>query len=106
MKYIHLGDNANPDQNDKMWKTRKLYDVINERCLLYATYGLDLSIDKSMILYFGRNGCKQRIANKLIHPGYKMWVLTESNGYMINFDPCQGAKGAEHQRKLLLQPGD
>ena len=46
MKYIHLGDNAYPDENEKIWKIRKLYNVINERCLRYATYGSDLSIDE------------------------------------------------------------
>ena len=93
MKYIHFGDHAYPDENDKIWKIRKLFNAINKRCLPYATYGSDLSIEESMIPYFGRKGCKQRITNKPVRLGYKMWVLVESNGYLINFDLYQGAKG-------------
>ena len=28
----------------------------------------------------------------------KMWVLAESNGYLINFDPYQGAKNGKSAR--------
>ena len=92
MKYIHFADNNHPDPNDKMWKIRKLYDMVNARGLRYVTYGSDLSIDETMIPYFGRNGSKQRIANKPVRLGYKIWVLAESNSHVINFDPHQGAK--------------
>ena len=47
MKYIHFADNNHPDPNDKMWKIRKLYDMVNARCLRYVTYGSDLSIDET-----------------------------------------------------------
>ena len=57
----------------------------------------DLSVDESMLPYFGRNSSKQRMQNIHVQSCYKMWVLAESNGYVINFDPYQGAKnGKKH----------
>ena len=79
MNYIYFG-NASPGKNDKMWKIKKLYNVINERFFCYATCGSDLPIDESMTPYFGRSGCKQRIANKPIRLRYKMLVLAEGDG--------------------------
>ena len=92
-RYLHLSDNDNPDENDKMWKIRPFYELINQKCLRYRTNRHALSIDESMVPYFGQNGCKQCIKNKPIRLGYKLWVLAESTGYVIHFDPYQGAKG-------------
>ena len=92
MKYLHLADNEKPITGDKMWKIRPFYDKMNERCVKYAPFQSDLSVDESMLPYFGRNSSKQRIANKPVRMGYKMWVLAESLGYVIKFEPYQGAK--------------
>ena len=59
---------------------------------VYASYESALSIDEAMIPYYG-SGCKQRIANKPVRLGYKMWVLAQTRRYVINFEPYQGAKG-------------
>ena len=68
------------------------------RCLQYRPDCDDLSVDESMIPYYGGNCSKQRIQNKPVRVGYKMWVLAESFGYVVQFDPYQGAKlGASHR---------
>ena len=51
-----------------------------------------------MLLYYGRNNSKQRMQNKPVRSGYKMWVLAESLGYVINFDTYQGAKNGMSMR--------
>ena len=95
LSHLHLSDNLN--LNDKMAKVRPFYDLIVQRCFKYRPNTVDLSVGESMLPYFGRNGRKQRIQNKPVRSGYKMWVLAESNGYVINFDPYQGAKnGKKH----------
>ena len=45
-----------------------------------------------MIPSFGTHDSKQRINNKPIRVGYMFWVLAEANGYVIQFEPYQGAK--------------
>ncbi|KAF2888976.1 hypothetical protein ILUMI_17197, partial [Ignelater luminosus] len=56
----------------------------------YTPVSEDISIDESMIPYFGRNGCKQFIRGKPIRFGYKAWVLAQPSGYCVNFDIYQG----------------
>ena len=83
---LHFSDN---------WKVCPLYNLIIKRCFDNRPNTPDLSVDESMIPYYGRNNSKQRIQNKPVRSGYKMWVLAESNGYVINFDPYQGAKNGK-----------
>ena len=79
----HLNLNA----GDKMAKIIPFYNLINERCLKYRLNNPNLSIDEAMLPYFGRNSSKKRIQNKPVRVGYKLWVLAEDSGYVIQFDP-------------------
>ena len=92
---LHFSDNLKLDPNDKMTKVRPLHTLIIKRCFDNRPNTPDLSVDESMILYYGRNNSKQWIQNKPVRSGYKMRVLAESNGYVINFDPYQGAKNGK-----------
>uniref|UniRef100_A0A674BM32 PiggyBac transposable element-derived protein domain-containing protein n=1 Tax=Salmo trutta TaxID=8032 RepID=A0A674BM32_SALTR len=50
-----------------------------------------LSVDESMIRYYGRHGCKQFIRGKPIRFGYKLWRLASSSGYMYHMEPYGGS---------------
>lgn len=80
-----------------MAKIRPLYDQLNIRCRQFAPNKDNKSIDESMIPYYGRNSSKQRMQNKPVRVGYKMWVLAESSGYVLQFDPYAGAKSGRKQ---------
>jgi DNA excision repair protein ERCC-6 len=88
---IHFANNSNLDQNDKFAKVRPLIDSINASCLANFQPEQFVSVDESMIPYFGRHGAKQYIHGKPIKFGYKMWVAATRLGYVINFYPYQGA---------------
>ena len=98
MACFHLCDNDNLDRSDKMSKVRPFFNLINKRCLKNRSNLSNLSVDEAMLPYFGRNSSKQRIPNKPIRVGYKVWVLAEESGYVIQFDPYQGAKSCGPQR--------
>ena len=89
---LHLSDNNNLRAGDKMAKIRPFYDMLNIRCRNYAPNKDNKSVDEAMIPYFGRNSSKQRMQNKPVRVGYKQWVLAETSGYVIQFDPYQGVK--------------
>ncbi|KAF2902818.1 hypothetical protein ILUMI_03366 [Ignelater luminosus] len=89
-RYIHATGNNNLHKNDKMAKLRPLIEKVNELFVRYTPVSKDMSIDESMIPYFGRNGCKQFIRGKPIRFGYKAWVLAQPSGYCVNFDIYQG----------------
>lgn len=81
-----------------MAKIRPLITMLNERCLMYFKKIMKqqhLSIDESMIPYYGGHGAKQFIRGKPIRFGYKMWVLATPLGYCVQFEPYQGANGRQ-----------
>ena len=97
MRYFHVSDNSHLDVNDKMSKVRPLLSHLNEKFLEYftAVQTQNLSIDESMVPYYGRHSCKQFIRGKPIRFGYKMWMLSMPLGYAVQFDPSQGARGLQ-----------
>ena len=51
-----------------------------------------------MLSYCDRNNSKQKMENQLVRSRYKMLILAESLGYVVNFDPYQGAKNGMSTR--------
>lgn len=91
MRYLHLADNTKLDGLDKMAKVRPLFELLNERCLRFWPVEKELSIDESMVPYYGRHSSKQFIRGKPIRFGFKVWSLNTRLGYLIRFEPYQGA---------------
>ena len=102
---LHCCDNEQLDPDDKMSKVRPLYNVINQSCLRFYSDLSFVCVDESMIPYYGRHSSKQQIVGKPVRMGYKMWVLAQSNGYVLQFDPYQGAKGKNPTRKSTTSWG-
>ena len=61
-----------------------------------------LSVNESMIRYYGRNRLKQVIKNKTIRFGYKAWVYCCADGLGVNFDVYQGADQGHGNKRLPL----
>ena len=64
-----------------MAKILPLYDSLNASLIQFGIFDKNLSIDESMVPYFGRHSCKMFIRGKPIHFGYIFWCLCGSNGY-------------------------
>ncbi|XP_046677501.1 piggyBac transposable element-derived protein 3-like [Homalodisca vitripennis] len=91
----HVNDNWVANKDDKFAKVRSVMCMLNERWLRYFPGDIYLSIDESMVPYFGRHGLKQHIHGKPIRFGYKVWILATRLGYAIQAEPYQGkATGA------------
>ena len=73
LQYLYLANNDTLAADDKLGKIRPLIDMLNERVLAHFPVCQDLSIDESMIPYFGRHGAKQFIRGKPIRFGFKVW---------------------------------
>jgi len=70
---------------------RPLLASLNDRWLLFKPPAYHLSIDETMVPYFGKHGCKQHVHGKPIRFGYKMWYLASSDDYLLQGEPYQGA---------------
>ncbi|KAJ2948736.1 hypothetical protein O0L34_g7996 [Tuta absoluta] len=85
---------------DKMFKVRPLCDLIQRNSCQWGVFHENLSVDESMIKYFGRHSAKQFIMGKPVRFGYKNWAGTSSDGYCYSFDIYCG-KSAEASTDTL-----
>lgn len=84
---LHLVDNSLAStSNDKMFKVRPLVECINQKFCQNGVLHEDISIDESMIKYYGHHPSKQYIRGKPIRFGYKNWVAASADGYCYVFD--------------------
>lgn len=91
MSNFHCVDNNNLEKDDRFAKVRPLFQELNKKFLEFAPTEENHSVDEAMVPYFGRHGCKQFIKGKPIRWGYKFWVGTTRLGYILYFEPYQGA---------------
>ena len=56
--------------------------------------GQKISIDESMVPYYGRQFSKQFIRGKPIRFGFKVWCLNSRLGYLFQCEPYQGSSGS------------
>lgn len=90
---FHIANNDNLDISDKFAKVRPLFDMLNKRYIQFGVFVEHLSIDETMVPYFGRHSAKMFIRGKPIRFGYKLWALCSHDGYMFQFIPYSGASG-------------
>lgn len=89
MRFIHLADNQGNDGTDKMYKVRPVFDMLNHG-FKQISPGPTISVDESMIPYYGKHGCKQFIRGKPIRFGFKLWVAADPSGYIHHVEPYCG----------------
>lgn len=101
-KYLHFCDNlVAVESSDKMCKVRPLADILMKKFLQWGVFHQNLSIDESMVKYFGRHPAKQFIRGKPVRFGYKNWMVTSSDGYCYAFDLyCGKSPGANPKEPL------
>lgn len=90
LKNFHLNDNTQFQANDRLYKIRPLVTHLNQEFLKHGGIDENLSIDESMIPYYGKHYAKQYIRGKPIRFGFKNWALNSSEGFMIHFDIYTG----------------
>lgn len=80
---MYICDNDNLPPNDRILKRRTLISQMQNTPLKYSLAEPELSIDESMIDYFGRHGC---IKGKPIRFGFEVWSLATRSGYCVNLE--------------------
>lgn len=95
-QYLHLCNNFDLPPVDKFGKVRKYFDMLNETFLEHfpKVASSHISVDETMVPYYGKHSAKQHIHGKPLRFGYKLWSAATRNGYLITFEPYQGAKSA------------
>ena len=75
---------------EKVWRYCTfvpLYDALNSKIQSFGILHSQLSIDESMVPYFGKHSCKR---GKPIRFGYKCWTLASATGVPYNVSIYEG----------------
>jgi DNA excision repair protein ERCC-6 len=100
-RFMHCADNANLDPSNKMAKIQPLMDLLNKNLQQFGIFSRYLSIDESMVPYFGHHSAKMFIRGKPIRFGYKVWSLCTDDGYPLKLVPYTGADPANTHKGPL-----
>jgi len=63
-RYFHVTDNSQLKQGNKVAKIKPIYDALNRNLTQFGVFHEHLSIDESMVPYFGRHSCKMFIRDR------------------------------------------
>lgn len=86
-RFLHIADNSKiAESSDRMYKIRPMIDILTKNFCQWGFIHANLSIDETMVEYFGRHPTKQFMIKKPIRYGYKCWLLCSSSGYCYVFD--------------------
>lgn len=91
---IHFSDNT-VQSTDRAYKLRPLLTHLSKAFQYHGNLEEFLSIDESMIPYYGKHYAKQFIRGKPIRFGFKMWALCSKYGYLHAFDMYMGKQSYE-----------
>ena len=86
------------------WKLSLLFNSLNKTTAKYVEKTEYVSIDDSMIRYFGPHPLKQFIKEKPTRFGFKIWVISTPAGELICWVPYAGAKTNVFQYGLSQRP--
>ncbi|KRY99339.1 PiggyBac transposable element-derived protein 3 [Trichinella zimbabwensis] len=98
-RYFYLVDNSKLKKDDLMGKIKPLYDYLNQKLLQFGVFKEKLSIDESMVPYYGHHSSKMFIRGKPIRLGQKIWAMTSTSGYPFKLELYNGV--AEKTREPL-----
>ncbi|KRX30512.1 PiggyBac transposable element-derived protein 2, partial [Trichinella murrelli] len=73
-----------------MSKVTPLYKLLNSSLVKHGMFHEKLSVDESIVPYFGRHAAKMFLKGKPIRFGYKVWMLCGNDGYPYHKTIYQG----------------
>ena len=95
--FLHFADNRSANLDDKIYKGRKLFDLLTLRFQRYYTPHRELTIDERIVKFSGRLSFLQYIRNKPNQYGIKVFVLADAhNGYVCSWKVYTGAERREN----------
>ncbi|KAH9374896.1 hypothetical protein HPB48_000759 [Haemaphysalis longicornis] len=95
--------NAHLKAGEVVVKMQSLYHEISQCVCQFGGSNETLSIDVSMVSYYGHQSCKMFICGKPTQVGYKIWPLDSSNVYLYaNCLYCWRSEKNRHLSRSVL----
>ncbi|XP_065057630.1 piggyBac transposable element-derived protein 4-like [Rhopilema esculentum] len=90
-RFIHFCDPNIPATNDRLYKVRPVIDHLQKKFREMYVLGREMSVDESMIPFKGHIAWTQRMPQKPVKVGIKVFVVADSQtGYCWNFQIYTG----------------
>ena len=71
---------------DRIWRVRRLVESFNKNLKQFGYFSSNMSVDESMVKFYGRTLLKQYMPRKPIRFGIKLWALCTITGYLLHFE--------------------
>ena len=97
-QYLHLADNHNLEEGDKVAKVKPIYVAFNHNLKQFGLLHSKLAVDESMVPYKGLHSIRQYMKSKPIKFGYKLWAMCGVDGYTYHLDIYCGKSEEAHGR--------
>uniref|UniRef100_A0A6P7FTH3 PiggyBac transposable element-derived protein 3-like n=1 Tax=Diabrotica virgifera virgifera TaxID=50390 RepID=A0A6P7FTH3_DIAVI len=92
-------------KNNRLWRVQPMIDLVRSRCReLKRESEAAFSIDEQMIPFLGRCALRQYVKNKPRPVGLKNFVLSKSDGTVLDFEIYQGTSTNLRNKELGLGP--
>ena len=92
VRYMYFVEPGDQDATDAFWKVRSLFNCINRAAKKYIAAPEFVSIDETIVRYFGPHPLKQAIRDKPERFGYKLWCMAAPTGELLRVQPYAGVK--------------
>ena len=99
-KNIKFSKEGDKNIADKIWRVKTMCEIFKSNILLFGYFSANLSIDESMVKFFGRCQIKQFVKNKPIRFGIKLWSLCTDTGFLLDFNIYCGKDSNNSTEKL------
>lgn len=104
---LHVVDHDQPTEsetNNLLWKVQLIIKRVQDTCNKLERVPCYYSVDEQMIPFSGRCSLRQVVKNKPRPEGLKNFVLTTSEGLMLDFEIYRGANTMFGDTSLGLGP--
>jgi len=89
--------------NNQVWRVTKIVEIFRTNIQKFGFFSSKLSIDESMIKFFGRLDIKQYVRIKPIRFGIKLWALCTIFGFLHDFSIyCGKNENVQNLKKCNL----
>ncbi len=90
------------EAGDRTFKVKKFLELLNDHFMQWGICDQDISIDETIVPYFGRSALKQFIRGKPIRFGFKHWCLADKLGYCYRLQLYAGRDPLQPRNNVPL----